>query len=236
MVLIRTPLRVSLMGGGTDLPAFFHRSRGRVVCTAITRYIYLWIRAGCNARVAPPHGFDLACATRWDDASESILQASLQVCPQAVDVRVTTFTDVPAGNGLGSSSSFTVGVLHGLHAFRGEAPSAETLAAEACQVEIERLGKRIGVQDQYIAAYGGLRGLTFERDGGVRAEAWLCSSGTRLALRRRLIVIFTGVQRPSGVLDDVIRDMESNEGVLQSMAERASALASDLRAGNVDAA
>jgi D-glycero-alpha-D-manno-heptose-7-phosphate kinase len=161
LIIVQTPLRVSLFGGGTDFPSFFMEEGGCVLNSAIDKYIFLTIK----------ERFDKKLRVGWtrtemvddiDELHHELIRESLRATGIFSGVEITTMGDIPSeGSGLGSSSTVTVGALHAMYAYRGEIVSAERLAREACTIEIETLSKPIGVQDQYIAAYGGFRFFEF---------------------------------------------------------------------------
>src|SRR5271170_4751491 len=169
MVLTRTPLRVSFAGGGTDLSDFYERDYGAVLSTAIDQYIYVTVKR---------HGdiFDEKVRLNYsksegvvsvDAVKNNIARECLRFLQIDPPIYISTVGDLPASTGLGGSSSFAVGLLNALHAFRGERVSAGQLAEEACHIEIEVLKEPIGKQDQYAAAFGGLNFLRFSPGGGV---------------------------------------------------------------------
>ena len=170
MIITQTPLRISFAGGGTDFPDFFTEHGGAVVSTAIDKFVYCIVK----------ERFDEKIYVNWTkkeivDAVEQIehelVREALRKVGVSKGVEISFLSDIPAeGSGLGSSSSVTVGVLNALYQYIGETPTAEQLAREACEIEIEILRKPIGVQDQYIAAYGGLRCFEFGPGRGVRAS------------------------------------------------------------------
>lgn len=194
MILTRTPFRVSFAGGGSDLEAFYRHEPGLVLSTAIDKYMYLAVKDhfGNNFRVSYSR-------TEYADSVEKIEHPIARETLLSLKIRqgleIVSMADLPAQSGLGSSSSFTVGLLHALYAFKGSVVTAERLAREACQIEIERLKEPIGKQDQYIAAYGGLQMIQFNPDGTVFVDPVVCTVETRQELNRRLLLFYTGLQR-----------------------------------------
>lgn len=194
MIISRTPFRVSFAGGGSDLEAFYSGEPGVVLSTAINKYMYLAVKEhfGNNFRVSYSR-------TEFADTPEQIQHGIVRECLMYLGARrgleVVSMADLPAQTGLGSSSSFTVGLLHALHSMQGHVVTPERLASEACMIEIERLKEPIGKQDQYIAAYGGLRVIQFNPDGSVFIDPVICTSATRRALEERLMMFFTGITR-----------------------------------------
>jgi D-glycero-alpha-D-manno-heptose-7-phosphate kinase len=228
MIISRTPLRVSLVGGGTDLESFYRHEPGAVVTTAIRKYIYITVNHKFDSRIRASYS-----VTEIVDAVGDIRHELIRECLRALRVdgglEITSISDIPSqGTGLGSSSSYTVGLLHALYAYRNQHASAERLAREACQIEIERCGKPIGKQDQYIAAYGGLQYIQFNPDGSVFVDPIVCSAATRDALQSRLLLFYTGMTRSA---DPILAEQKrklSNARTRDTL-RRAVALARDLR-------
>jgi D-glycero-alpha-D-manno-heptose-7-phosphate kinase len=197
VIIARTPLRISFVGGGTDLPAWSSRHGGAVVSTAIRKHVTVVVK-----RLAPFHTHRFRVAYSRTELAPSREAIEHPIVREALDLvgldeplEIVSISDVPAGTGLGSSSSFTVALLHALHAHKGHQPSPRQLAEEACAIELDRLGEPIGRQDQYIAAFGGLRHLRFLRDGGVEPRA-VAATPERLArLEGSLLAFYTGGQR-----------------------------------------
>ncbi|HEX3313370.1 MAG TPA: galactokinase [Gemmataceae bacterium] len=194
MIITRTPFRVSFSGGGSDLEAFWSQEPGAVLSTAIDKYMYLTVkpRFGNTFRVSYSR-------TELADRAEQIEHPIVRECLAQLGVEkgleIVSVADLPAQSGMGSSSSFTVGLLHALHAHAGRVVSAKTLAETACRIEIERLKEPIGKQDQYIAAHGGFQFIQFFPDGRVSVDPVVCSRETRRELGRRLLLFFTGFTR-----------------------------------------
>ncbi|OFW11713.1 MAG: GHMP kinase [Acidobacteria bacterium RIFCSPLOWO2_12_FULL_66_10] len=219
MIITRTPFRISFAGGGTDLRAFYVAERGVVLASAIDKYIYITVnrRFDRSIRVSYSRTEIVEHASRIE---HPIVREALALLGMGHGLEIISMADVPAQTGLGSSGSFTVGLLHALHAFRGEHPSAEQLAAEACAIEIERLREPIGKQDQYIAAYGGFQRIQFNADERVFVDPLICAPGTMQALNDRLLLCFTGMTRSaSEILAEQQRDMGATAPQLSALAE-----------------
>jgi D-glycero-alpha-D-manno-heptose-7-phosphate kinase len=199
MIITRTPFRVSFAGGGTDLAAFYSREQGAVVSTAIKKYMYVTVnrRFDDSIRVSYSQTEIVGSA---DEIRHPIVREALKLTGIDGGIEIVSIADIPAGTGLGSSSSFTVGLLNALYAFKGELKPAEELAAQACRIEIDILGSPIGKQDQYIAAYGGLRHFQFNPDGGVFVHPILCRNADCLALERSILLLYTGESRNAGTI------------------------------------
>jgi len=212
----RTPLRVSFAGGGTDLPGFYRHDYGAVVSTAINKYIYVTIKA---------HGevFDEKVRVtyskservqRIDEVENDIARECLRFLEIEPPIYISTIADLPASTGLGGSSSFAVGLLNALHAYRGERVSAGQLAEEASHIEIDVLHQPVGKQDQYAAAYGGLNYFRFNHDGGVLVEPQRLINGALTELFECTLMFWTGHQRDSASVlaeqnANTARNMES---------------------------
>ena len=221
MILSRTPLRISFVGGGTDIPNFYQRHGGEVISTAIDKYISVRITRQRNRQIAvnTPHHcetvsdpdqiqhplireavrkayppFPPASGGVREGGSERVREDSKGVRGGGLSITVTS--DVTSrGCGLGSSSALTVGLLNALYAYRGIEISAETLAHQACEIEIDRLNQPIGKQDQYIAAHGGLRWIQFNRDESVQTQDIPTTAETMAHLEQDLMLFYTGIQR-----------------------------------------
>jgi D-glycero-alpha-D-manno-heptose-7-phosphate kinase len=192
-----TPQRISFAGGGTDLPKFYRLGGGGVISTAINQYVYVSVK-----QHSPLFNemYRLSYSkTEHVDSIDDIENKIARECLRMVDVPpplyISTAADIPASSGLGSSSSFAVGLLHALHLMRGERVSPGQLAEEACRIEIDLLGHQIGKQDQYAAAFGGLNQITFKRDGAVTIENLVPQGGLIKNLFNNSLLVWTGIQR-----------------------------------------
>jgi D-glycero-alpha-D-manno-heptose-7-phosphate kinase len=196
MIITRTPFRISFAGGGSDLEACYSVQPGAVLCTAIDKYMYVAVKEhfGSDFRVSYSR---TEFAASVDAIQHPIVRECLKLVGAPSPLEIVSMADLPAHAGMGSSSSFTVGLLHALHANAGKLRTAEQLARDACHIEIDRLEEPIGKQDQYIAAYGGLQFLQFNPDGTVFVEPVICPEATSRELTRRLLVFFTGLTRPA---------------------------------------
>ncbi|MDE2039022.1 MAG: GHMP kinase [Elusimicrobia bacterium] len=234
MIISRTPFRISLAGGGTDLPAYYRRSPGAVVSTAIDKYMYVTVNKYFDDSIILKYS-RTELVRSVGAIRHPILRECLKLTGLTKGLEITSMADVVGGTGLGSSSSFTVGVLHALHAYKGEYVSAEQLAREACEVELGRLGEPIGKQDQYIAAYGGFRFIEFLGDESVRVDPLIVPEGTLSRLRERLLLLYTGVRRRAGPLLRRFRSGLSHKAAamarLRDLAEEARGA---LQGGRVD--
>jgi len=220
MIITRTPLRVSFCGGGTDLRSYYSRQAGAVVSAALNKYVYITVN-----RLSPY--FQNRILLKYsktelvdslDEISHPIIREAMKMTGVVDRVEITSMADIPAGTGLGSSSTYTVGLLHALYTLKGEYVSAGRLAKEACEIEIERLGDPIGKQDQYIAAYGGICRILFNPDETVFVDPVICSRETKTALEGNLLMFYTGKTRRAGdILEKQKAATETKMKVLTKM-------------------
>jgi D-glycero-alpha-D-manno-heptose-7-phosphate kinase len=207
MIISRTPLRISFAGGGSDLAAFYHHEPGAVVSTSIDQYIYITVNAKFDHQIRASYSVT-EIVDSADDLKHELIREALKLTHVERGIEITSISDIPSqGTGLGSSSTYTVGLLNALYAYTGRFAGAERLAREACQIEIERCGAPIGKQDQYIAAFGGLQFIQFNPDETVFVDPVICSPRTRQRLERRLLMLYTGRTRQTG---DVLREQRAN--------------------------
>ncbi|CAN5350954.1 GHMP kinase [soil metagenome] len=203
MIIARSPLRVTLGGGGTDLPSYYREHEGFLIAGAINKYVYVTVMRPFIAGIFLKYS-KLEHVERVDDVEHPIIREALRLQDlRSPQVEITTLADIPAGTGLGSSGSFTTALLLALHAHRRRIIHPQDLAELACRIEIDLLGEPIGKQDQYIAAYGGLTCFTFHADDRVTAEPLKVSMDTMFDLEDNLLLFFTGYsRRASGILSD----------------------------------
>lgn len=228
MILSRTPMRISFAGGGTDLAAFYRREPGCVVSSTIDKYVYIAVNRKFDGRVRASY----SVTEIVEEAAElrhELIRHALDLTGIRRAIEVVSISDVPAeGSGLGASSAYTVGLLNALYAYKGLAIDAERLAREACHIEIERCGKPIGKQDQYIAAFGGLRTIRFYPDGSVVSETLACSPESRRRLEAGLLLLHTRLRRSSdAILEQQTERTETSEaarGLLREMCRLAEQL------------
>jgi len=195
MIISKTPLRVSFMGGMSDLPSYYEQDAGAVVSTAIDKYIYITINKKFDEKIRTSYSVT-EFVNSPDELKHELIRESLKMVGIEKGIEITSISDIPSrGTGLGSSSTYTVGLLNALYAHQGKSSSAEKLASQACDVEINRCGKQIGKQDQYIAAYGGLNYIRFNPDGSTFVNPIICSSETKKELQENLLFFYTGISR-----------------------------------------
>lgn len=237
VIMTRTPLRVSFAGGGTDLAEFYEREPGAVFSTAIDKYIYVTIkRHGSVFNEAIRLNYSKSEQVQHvDEIENDIARECLRFLAIEPPIYVSTVADLPASTGLGGSSSFAVGLLNALHAFRGERVSAGQLAEEAAHIEIDVLRQPIGKQDQYAAAYGGLNCFSFKAGGAVSVEPQRLHNGGLQALFGSILFFWTGHQRDSSsVLTEQKANTENQLQALLCMRGHARALQELMGNGAVD--
>jgi D-glycero-alpha-D-manno-heptose-7-phosphate kinase len=207
LIIVQTPLRISFFGGGTDFPAFFMEEGGCVLSSAIDKYIFITVKERFDRKLRVGYT-QTEMVDDVDSLRHDLIRESLRLTGICEGLEVTTMGDIPSeGSGLGSSSTVTVGALQAMYTHLGEIVSAERLAREACAIEIDTLKKPIGIQDQYIAAYGGLRFFEFQSDGEVCAEKIMVSAESYRTLNDNFLLFFTGVSRQA---DTVLTEQKSN--------------------------
>lgn len=199
MIITKTPFRVSFCGGGSDMAGFYREYGGCVLSTTINRYMYLTIHPYFDERKTCLRYSSTEIVDNIKDIKHSILKQVLGDM-DVNGVEISSTADVPSGTGLGSSSSFTVGLLHTLHCYQGKYVSKEDIAEEACNVEIEKLGNPIGKQDQYAAACGGLNFIEFNRDDTVRISPIIMDVDTKDALQDNLMMFYTGITHDANAI------------------------------------
>lgn len=206
MIISRTPFRISFSGGGTDLKEFYKHEPGAVTSTTIDKYMYVTVnkRFDHTIRVSYSH---TEIVDSVDEIKHPIVRETLKLVGLTDSLEITSIADIPAGTGVGSSSSFTVGLLHALYAYKGQHVTAEQLADEACKIEIDILGEPIGKQDQYAAAYGGLQHIQFNPDESVYVDPVICTKETKKMLSNNLLLFYTGITRKSS---KILREQKNN--------------------------
>jgi D-glycero-alpha-D-manno-heptose-7-phosphate kinase len=235
MIIVQTPLRISFFGGGTDFPSYFHQKGGAVISSAIDKYIFVTIKRRFDQKLRVGYT-RTEMVDSIDQIQHELIREALRLTGIRQGVEITTMGDIPAsGSGLGSSSTVAVGSLHSMYTYLGEIIPAERLAREACDIEINILGKPIGIQDQYIAAYGGLRFLEFLPDGEVKNEKISIDQVTRRRLNESLLLFFTGITRNSDtILGEQKRNIKDRMEILDELKGMAYKVKDELKNGNID--
>jgi D-glycero-alpha-D-manno-heptose-7-phosphate kinase len=205
MIITRSPLRLSLGGGGTDLPSYYRKHEGFVIAAAIDKYVYITLHQTFQDELIVKYSRMERVKTARELRHPIIRTAFELLGSEGRRLEITSMADIPAGTGLGSSGSFTTALLAALHCQRRDFVPAAELAAEACQIEIDRLGEPVGKQDQYIAAHGGLTCLRFRADDSVEVCALKLSETTRHDLEDGLLLFYTGTSRRAS---DLLRDQD----------------------------
>lgn len=239
MIISQTPLRMSFVGGGSDLEAFYRDEVGAVLSTAIDKYVYVSVNPKFDG------GIRLAYSRteeveRLDQVEHRLFRAAFETLGIKGGVEVTTTADIPSrGTGLGSSSSFTVGLLKAMYAYLGRSISAARVAEIACHVEINRCGEPIGKQDQYAAAFGGVNLIEFLPDGTVRVDPVIMTAKTRRCFQQELMVFYTGRTRSASDIlrgqSEAVIDNAQVRRALRRMVRLAYIMRDELSAGNLDA-
>jgi D-glycero-alpha-D-manno-heptose-7-phosphate kinase len=211
MIITRTPFRISFAGGGTDLPDFYRVETGAVVSAAIDKYVYIAINKRFTDAVRVSYYSQTELVDSVDEIRHPLVREALRWVGITRGIEVVSMADVHAGAGLGSSGSFIVGLLNALYAYKGILKTSEELAREACQIEIDILGEPVGKQDQYIAAYGGVRYIQFNPDETVFTEPiiWLKENQERLL--KNLLLLDTGnVHEATSILKEQKQNMKQD--------------------------
>ena len=207
MIISRTPLRISFAGGGSDLAAFYRQEPGAVLSTAINKYIYINVNKKFDEQIRASYSITEIVDSVGQLKHELIREALNMVKPQC-GIEITSISDIPSqGTGLGSSSTYTVGLLNSLYAHIGQHVGAKRLAEGACEIEIERCKKPIGKQDQFIAAFGGLQYIRFNPDESVFVDPVICSPETKNKLQKSLLMLYTGMTRSA---DTILQEQSLN--------------------------
>ena len=237
MIVSKTPLRMSFVGGGSDMPAYYQKDAGAVVSTTIDKYMYITIGQKFSGDIRINYS-KIEQVNNIKDITHPLVRESLSLLEIKGGIEITSIADIPSkGSGLGSSSSYTVGLINALHAFKKESISKENLAQIACQIELEKCNEPIGKQDQYAAAYGGLNLIRFLGDGSVVVEPINCKEKTKLALEKSLLVFYTGrTRKASDLLKQQSKNLENNNkrSMMTKMVEMAYEMKNSLEAGKVN--
>ena len=209
MIITRTPFRIPLGGGGTDLPSYYSRYGGFIFGATLDKYMYIFIHRPLVDDLIRVIYSRSERVEKVSEIQHDMVRASLEYMRVENAIQIASIADIPAGTGLGSSSAYAVGLLHGLHVLKREYVPVETLAEEACHIEIELLKKPIGKQDQYLAAFGGFLVLEIEPDGNVRARRANISDAALDQLNANILFFYTGVSRSA---DDILMHQSAAAG------------------------
>ena len=206
MIVVRTPLRISFLGGGTDFDDFYLSHGGAVLSTAINKSVYVIVKERFDDMIYVNYS-KKEIVGNVDNLAHELVRESMRMTGVKKGIEITTLADVPSeGTGLGSSSAITVGLLQALYAYQGQSVTERALAEQACQIEIDILGRPIGRQDQYITAFGNMRFITFG-NGEIEVEKLQLSSEVKRRLNDTLLLFYTGKTRKSS---DILSEQKAN--------------------------
>lgn len=236
MIITQTPLRISFAGGGTDFEGFYRDGGGCVISSAIDKYIYVIIKERFDDKIRVGYS-RTEMVDSIDEIEHELVRECLRKTGITRGVEISTMADIPSeGSGLGSSSTVTVGLLNAMYAYQGEIKSADILADEACDVEINILGKPIGKQDQYIAAFGSMRLIEFRPSGEVDVSPVDIDPEKKRRLSESVMLFYTGVTRKADViLSQQKANIDDKRRTLEAMRQQAYDLHECLGAGDIDA-
>jgi D-glycero-alpha-D-manno-heptose-7-phosphate kinase len=206
MIISKTPLRISFFGGGTDLKEYYSKEIGIVASTAINKYIYITVNKRFDDLLKIKYS-KTETVKSVNEIQHPIVKEALKLVGIYRGIEITSIADIPARTGLGSSSTFTVGLLNALYAYKGIYVDAENLARQACQIEIDILNEPIGKQDQYAAAYGGINCIRFDKDETVSVNPIICKKETKDFFNKNLLLFYTGITREAC---EVLSDQKKN--------------------------
>ncbi len=238
MIITCSPLRISLGGGGTDLPSYYQDHSGFLIAAAIDKYVYVNLHTTFDQKLILKYS-KMEEVREVEEIKHPIIREALKfVAIESPHLEITSMADIPAGTGLGSSGSFTTALLKALHAYRGNIVHPQQLAEQACHIEIDLLREPIGKQDQYIAAYGGITCFRFLPDGRVEAWPLNVSPETRYTLEENLLLFFTGYSRKASSIlqEQKDRSAENESSMIQNLhyiKDLAKSSRSALEAGNL---
>ena len=222
MIITRTPFRISFAGGGTDLRAFYSNEPGQVISTTINKYIYVVVKKqiGIVEHKYRINWSKVEFKDKIKDIDHPIVREALQLFKIDFPIEITTFTDIPGQTGLGSSSSFAVGLVHALYALKGEMATKHTLATKAAYIEVDLLGRAMGKQDHFAAAYGNLNVFTFTSDETVKVEPVLYKAEIKKKIEKNLMLFYLKTKRDaSEILESQQRVTGSKLNELRSLKE-----------------
>lgn len=212
MIISKTPLRISFIGGGSDIQSFYKHQTGSVVATAINKHVYIAVNKQFDGRIIINYS-KTETVKKVQDIENDLVREALRLTGIDGGIHITSIADIPSeGTGMGSSSSYIVGLLNVLYAYQGKHVNAQRLAEEACKIEIDILKRPIGKQDQYMAAYGGFRHIKFNSDDSVFIDPIICNSLTKKKLKEKLLLFYTGITRSSNpILSEQSKNLEKDQ-------------------------
>ena len=235
MIITKTPLRISFFGGGTDMEGFWSEEEGCVLSCSINKYVYVIVKKSFDRLIHIKY-FEQENVDSIDNIKHDLVRETMRKAGIGGGTEVVILSDIPhTGSGLGSSSTLTVGLLNALYAYSGRTVSAETLARQACEIEIDILNKPIGKQDQYIAAYGGLNKIEFKPDGSVNVKKIKSGYDIFPVLRKHLLLFYTGIgHRAEAILEEQTRLIAQTRPVLRKMKEQVTTALELLSIGDIE--
>lgn len=237
MILSKTPLRMSYVGGGSDMPAYYREELGAVLSTSIDKYMYVAVNPKFDGRIRLSYSLTEE-VDNVEQVGHPLVRESLSLLEISGGIEITSMADIPSkGSGLGSSSSYTVGLLNALYAYKNQFVSKASLARQACEIEIERCGEPIGKQDQYAAAFGGMNLICFHPDESVSVDPVICAPTLLRTLEKSTLVFFTGRTRSaSAVLEKQQKALlkPDRKLLMRRMVQLAFDLKSELESGSLE--
>jgi D-glycero-alpha-D-manno-heptose-7-phosphate kinase len=238
MIISRTPLRISFTGGGSDLPAYYRKFSGAVISTSIDKYVYISVNKKFDDGIRLSYSKTEDVISR-NQLEHKLVKATLEYLDINGGLEITSIADIPSkGTGLGSSSSFTVGLLNALNAFKSSYTSQSELGKKACEIEIDLCLEPIGKQDHYAAAYGGFNFIEFKPDESVVVTPIICKSETIKTIEDNIIIFYTGITRSASnillVQSKVINSQLDKQDIQKRMVELTIDLKRELQNDNLD--
>ncbi len=236
MIITKTPLRMSFAGGGSDLKSFYSKFGGAVLSTSIDKYIYVNINKKFDQGIRVAYSVNEE-VSKIEDLMHPIVKAALKFMGLEQGIEITTIADIPSrGTGLGSSSSFTSGLLNGLYRYLGIPITSNKLADLSCHIEIDLCEEPIGKQDQYAAVYGGFNLIEFQKNEDVLVTPIKCSKKTKKNIEDNIVIFYTGMNRKSSViLSEQTKDMgkKNKQDIVKEMVNLCYLLAKDIEEDNI---
>ena len=229
MIITRTPFRISFAGGGTDLKAYYSKETGRVISSTIDKYIYVVVKKqiGIVEHKYRINWSKVEFKDSIDEIEHPIVREALRLFGIDFPIEITTFTDIPGQTGLGSSSAFAVGLVHALHALKGEMVSKNTIATTAAHIEVDILGRSMGKQDHYASAYGNLNIFTFKKDGAVVIDPVLYRQEVKDAIEGNLHLFYLKSKRDASKIlkvqeqktPELLKNLSELKGLVTPLSE-----------------
>lgn len=236
MIISQTPLRISFVGGGTDMSSFYNHTPGMVISTSIDKYLFVIVNERFDDKIYINY-MKKEIVDNVNEIEHELVRETMKMTGVEKGIEITMLADIPStGSGLGSSSTLTVGLLNALYNYKGKQVSAEQLAREACTIEIDILNKPIGKQDQYIAAYGGINKFIFNADGSVDVKSLDLTRDNRIKIGSNLLLHFTNITRKADtILLDQKNNTDKNILLLNNLVDLVNKLENELISENWDA-